>query len=129
MQYKEDFMEWLVNDQGVTEEDYLYCLTGEQIKAYYDDFISKFKSIKGSMRFKMAEKCAKLAVKLWTRNGVELITFRECVGEYYNQLATGEYLEGWNLKSWLGCMVADGNKEAIEIMKDLIRWRLGRFES
>lgn len=45
MPYKEDFMEWLAKDQGVTEEDYLYCLSGSEIQAYYEDFISKYKTI------------------------------------------------------------------------------------
>ncbi|WP_242831827.1 hypothetical protein [Desulfitobacterium hafniense] len=50
------------------------------------------------------------------------LTTRECIEEYYEQFEDGSY-ELW-LRGWLGLMIEDGHKEAVEIMKDLIRYRL-----
>lgn len=50
------------------------------------------------------------------------LTKQECISEYYEQFEDGSY-ELW-LRGWLGLMIENGSKEAVEIMKDLIRYRL-----
>lgn len=45
-----------------------------------------------------------------------------CIEEYQEQFEDGSY-ELW-LRSWLGYMIERGNKEAVRIMKDLVRYRL-----
>lgn len=51
-----------------------------------------------------------------------VLTLEECIEEYSEQLADGSYLL-W-LRAWIGYMIEEGNKKAIEIMKDLINYRL-----
>lgn len=46
MNYKDDFMEWMWKENGITDEECSYCLSGSEIKAYYDDFIEKYKKVK-----------------------------------------------------------------------------------
>ena len=50
------------------------------------------------------------------------LTKQECMEEYHEQFEDGSY-ELW-LRGWLGLMIENGHKEAIDIMKDLIRYRL-----
>jgi len=46
MDYREDFIEWLLKEHGITEEELSYCLSGSEIQAYYQDFIEKYKKIR-----------------------------------------------------------------------------------
>lgn len=50
------------------------------------------------------------------------LTEQECIGEYQEQFEDGSY-ELW-LRGWLGLMIEEGSREAVKIMKDLIRYRL-----
>lgn len=55
-------------------------------------------------------------------NTDDAITMQECVKEYTDQFDEGSYCE--YLRSWIGYMIEQGNKEAIDILKDIIRYRL-----
>ncbi len=44
------------------------------------------------------------------------------IDEYVDQFKDGSYL--LYLRSWLGYMIECGNKQAVDIMKDLIRYKL-----
>lgn len=46
MNYKEDFMEWLLKEKGITEEECSYCLSGSEIQLYYKEFVDKYKRVK-----------------------------------------------------------------------------------
>ncbi|WP_242831340.1 hypothetical protein [Desulfitobacterium dehalogenans] len=70
-----------------------------------------------TLRNEIIRKAAELAHK-----NDPYLTKHECASEYYDQFEDGSY-ELW-LRGWLGLMIEDGSKEAIEIMKDLIRYRL-----
>ena len=61
--------------------------------------------------------------------GKDPMTIADCMREYTQefseQFEDGSYMECLRLS--LGWMIEDGHKEAIEIMKDLIRYRLQTY--
>lgn len=70
----------------------------------------------------IAARCAKLAVT--TESNETGLMYEDYLNEYLEQFESGEYLI--YLKIWIGYMVEEGNKEAIEIMKLLIKSNLNR---
>jgi len=72
--------------------------------------------MEGPLVTEIAVRCAKLAVTVDESGDV---TFGEYVNEYVEQLEDGTYLT--YLKSWIGWMIESGSKEAVEIMKRIIR--------
>lgn len=64
------------------------------------------------------KRCANLAfAQEWNA-----ATLEECITEYTEQFE--EHSENRWLRKWLGWMIEDKNTEAIEIMKDLIRYNI-----
>ena len=45
MMYRNDFLEWLAKDKGISEDEYVYCLSGSEIQMYYSEFVNKFKTV------------------------------------------------------------------------------------
>jgi len=79
--------------------------------------------MKGPLVAEIAVRCAKLAVAVDESGDV---TFGEYVNEYVEQLEDGTYLT--YLKSWIGWMIESGSKEAVEIMKRVIRCEMKSTE-
>ena len=71
----------------------------------------------------LASRCMKLAVKATEEiTGMKsTISCEEFFTEYLNQLENNDY---HSLRLWLGIEVSEGRIEAIEIMKDIIRYRI-----
>lgn len=70
-----------------------------------------------TLKNEIVRKAAELAHKNDPYTAIE-----DCLEEYSEQFEDGSY-ELW-LRGWLGLMIEDGSKEAVEIMKNLIRYRL-----
>jgi hypothetical protein len=51
------------------------------------------------------------------------ITLQDYIIEYTEQFDEGSYLT--YLRAWLGYMIEQGNADAVEIMKNLIKYKLG----
>ena len=71
----------------------------------------------------IAARAARLAV-CTTDDGIELdMTFEEYYQEYMDQLRNNDYQ---CLRMWIGWQIEEGSREAVEIMKMLIRSELQR---
>jgi hypothetical protein len=70
----------------------------------------------------IAAECASLSVKDSYKYPGFVETFDDCFSEYLDQLVCGDYMT--YLRAWLGTEIAEGNKEAIKAMKDIIKYRL-----
>lgn len=74
-----------------------------------------------NLKLSIIRRAAELSYK--TAEG-GIATLEEYQQEYTEQFEEGSYNQ--YLRVFLGCMVEQGNKEAISVMKDIIRYNLAR---
>ena len=75
------------------------------------------------LKNEITSKSAELAHEIDESDDIGLeTTLSDYVKEYTEQLEDGSYLT--HLRMWLGYMIEQGNKKAVDIMKNLIKYRL-----
>jgi len=75
------------------------------------------------LKIEITSKSAELAREIDAIDDIGLeTTLSDYAKEYTEQLEDGSYLT--HLRMWLGYMIEQGNKKAVDIMKNLIKYRL-----